>query len=329
MGMGQIVDYSQFILQIEKAIANGVATLDSNAKVPKNQIDLIASDVGAISVGGESGTALKLTTPRTIETTGDATYSVSFDGSANVSAAITLANSGVTAGTYNALATQVRPFTVDSKGRITGVGTAVDITPPWSSITSKPSPITYLENNSTPPTWNYWLFGNFYGQYWELIPVSQNAGNNTVLLRTNTGGLIGKTFSATATTPSTSPTTGASVIGGGQGIGGDQHIGGFSSLGGVDGGHPAIKIKTYEGTTSDTDGGVVTVAHGLNSAKIINISAIVRQTATSMIKDEHTRSANFRFSVTADVTNISVSNISGQSANILSKPFVVTVFYVA
>lgn len=51
MGMGQVVDYSQFILQIEKAIANGVATLDSNAKVPKNQIDLIASDVGAIAAG--------------------------------------------------------------------------------------------------------------------------------------------------------------------------------------------------------------------------------------------------------------------------------------
>ncbi|HEY9864914.1 MAG TPA: hypothetical protein V6D21_12125, partial [Candidatus Obscuribacterales bacterium] len=49
MGMGQIVDYSQFILQLEKAIANGVATLDSNAKVPKAQIDLDAVDVGAIA----------------------------------------------------------------------------------------------------------------------------------------------------------------------------------------------------------------------------------------------------------------------------------------
>ncbi len=59
MGMGQIVDYSQFILQIEKAIANGVASLDSNAKVPKNQISLNASDVGAIATGGTAGTANK------------------------------------------------------------------------------------------------------------------------------------------------------------------------------------------------------------------------------------------------------------------------------
>lgn len=139
--MGQMVDYSQFILQIEKAIANGVATLDSNSLVPKTQINgvLNASDVGAIATGGTAGTANQLTTPRTIGMTGDATYSVSFDGSANVTAALTLANSGVVAGTYNALATQVRPFVVDAKGRITAVGTPVDITPPWSAVTGKPA----------------------------------------------------------------------------------------------------------------------------------------------------------------------------------------------
>ena len=56
--------------------------------------------------------ATKLQTARTISTTGDATWSVSFDGSANASGALTLANSGVTAGSYNAV-------TVDSKGRVT------------------------------------------------------------------------------------------------------------------------------------------------------------------------------------------------------------------
>lgn len=57
--------------------------------------------------------ATKLTTARTISTTGDATGSVSFDGSTNVSMALTLANSGVTSGTYKSV-------TVDSKGRVTG-----------------------------------------------------------------------------------------------------------------------------------------------------------------------------------------------------------------
>ena len=49
MGMGQVVDINRFILQLEKAIANGIATLDASAKVPKNQISLTASDVGAIA----------------------------------------------------------------------------------------------------------------------------------------------------------------------------------------------------------------------------------------------------------------------------------------
>lgn len=60
-----------------------------------------------------TGSAAKLTTARSISITGDATWSTSFDGSANVTGALTLANSGVTAGTYTKV-------TVDAKGRVTG-----------------------------------------------------------------------------------------------------------------------------------------------------------------------------------------------------------------
>lgn len=69
-----------------------------------------------------AGAATKLATARTIAATGDATGSTPFDGSANASVALTLAASGVTAGTYgnaNALPT----FTVDAKGRLTAAGT--------------------------------------------------------------------------------------------------------------------------------------------------------------------------------------------------------------
>ena len=51
-------------------------------------------------------------TARTLSFTGDVTGSSSVDGSANVATAMTLANSGVTAGTY-------RSVTVDAKGRVT------------------------------------------------------------------------------------------------------------------------------------------------------------------------------------------------------------------
>jgi hypothetical protein len=65
---------------------------------------------GALS--GNATTASTWQTARTLSFTGDATGSMSVNGSANVSAALTLANSGVTAGTYNNV-------TVNSKGLVT------------------------------------------------------------------------------------------------------------------------------------------------------------------------------------------------------------------
>ena len=69
--------------------------------------------LGALGSSENAASASKLNTPRTIQATGDATWSTTFDGSGNVSAALTLAASGVSAGTYVLL-------TVDAKGRVTG-----------------------------------------------------------------------------------------------------------------------------------------------------------------------------------------------------------------
>ena len=87
------------------------------------------------SVTGSSGSTSKLATARSISVSGDATGSTSFDGSANANISLTLANSGVTAGTYGA--TNVIPrFTIDSKGRITGV-TTFAVTYPISSFNGR------------------------------------------------------------------------------------------------------------------------------------------------------------------------------------------------
>ena len=76
----------------------------------------------------------------TIVLNGDATgTSSSSTGVAAVN--VTLANSGVDAGTYGGTATSNRTFSVDSKGRVTAVGEVTTITPSFSNITDKPNTI--------------------------------------------------------------------------------------------------------------------------------------------------------------------------------------------
>jgi len=249
-----------------------------------------------ISSSATAGEALKLTTPRTISTTGDATYSISFDGSANVSGTITLANTGVAAGTYNALSTQVRPFTVDSKGRITGVSEAINITPPWSAVTGTPTTLSgYGITNALP------LSGG-----------------------TVTGDLV-----STSATPSTSTTTGASVIAGGQGVGGNQHIGGFTSLGGTADGHPAIKVKVLYGTTGETQGSISVLTHEItgigSTCEIIACSVLVNYGGDSFVSPGHPSGYYFYFSLGG--TYLIVVNHATDSGLILSKLYRATITY--
>lgn len=96
----------------------------------------------AIAISGNAATASAWATGRTIALTGDVTgTSAAWTGSGNISFAATLANSGATAGTYNNAATAITPYTIDAKGRITGTGAAVTITPAWGSITGKPTTV--------------------------------------------------------------------------------------------------------------------------------------------------------------------------------------------
>jgi len=84
-------------------------------------------------------TASKWLAARSVSITGDLAWSVSIDGAGNATGIGTLANSGVSAGTFNNAATAISPFTVDAKGRITSIGAAVTITPAWASIIGKPT----------------------------------------------------------------------------------------------------------------------------------------------------------------------------------------------
>jgi len=94
-------------------------------------------------------------TARTLSFTGDATGSASVNGSANVATAMTLANSGVTAGTYGGN-NSIPSITVDAKGRITAASTvtpsgtyAISISGSSASTTGNAATATTLQTART------------------------------------------------------------------------------------------------------------------------------------------------------------------------------------
>ena len=73
------------------------------------------------NLSGNATTATAWRTARTLGLSGDATGTISVDGSSNQNISVVLADTSVTAGTYGG-ATQIPTFVVDSKGRLTSAG---------------------------------------------------------------------------------------------------------------------------------------------------------------------------------------------------------------
>jgi hypothetical protein len=125
--------YATFFYDASASSASEASfTLGHATSAPGNTVTnftlgrLVANLTGELT--GNAATATKLATARTISITGDATWTVTFDGSANVTAGLTLANSGVTAGSYG-LAGSVPQITFDAKGRATAAtNVAISIT---------------------------------------------------------------------------------------------------------------------------------------------------------------------------------------------------------
>jgi hypothetical protein len=121
----------------------------------------IGSPLATLSISGSpittSGTinleVLKLQTARSISITGDATWTVNFDGAANVTAGLTLATVNANVGTFGN-ATNVAQVTVNGKGLVTaaanvpivlpgmGTVTSVDIDSPGNTINTGGGPVT-------------------------------------------------------------------------------------------------------------------------------------------------------------------------------------------
>ena len=108
---------------------------------------------------GNAATATKLAASKNIALTGDVTGSAGFDGSAAASIATTLANSGVTAGSYGPSANatpahsgtfSVPYITVDAKGRVTGASTKTITLPADNNTDTKVTQTVSTTNNTYP-----------------------------------------------------------------------------------------------------------------------------------------------------------------------------------
>lgn len=88
-----------------------------------------------------------------------------------------------------------------------------------------------------------------------------------------------------------------------------------------------IRQKIISGTTGVAQGNSVTLAHLLDSTKIIHLSGTVEYNTGYKVPQEHSGTAGYQFSLALDPTNVTVKNSSANSSNILSKPFKVTITY--
>lgn len=91
----------------------------ANSAAGRTALSAAASGVNT-DIVSIAGSAASLTTSRNLSITGDATWTVSFNGSANATGALTLAASGVSAGTYGSV-------TVNAKGLVTAATVATPI----------------------------------------------------------------------------------------------------------------------------------------------------------------------------------------------------------
>jgi hypothetical protein len=90
----------------------------------------------------------------------------------------------------------------------------------------------------------------------------------------------------------------------------------------------AIKCKAITGTTSDVQGGTVSILHGLIGIKIVAINGVIRYAVNGTVQLGG-NAGSYSSSLICDGANLHITNTSNNSGGILSKAFIALLWYVA
>lgn len=104
----------------------------------------------------------------------------------------------------------------------------------------------------------------------------------------------------------------------------ELEVNGYTKLGSS---APAIKYLKLTGTSPASQGGITNIAHGLASDKILSVSVLLDFATSSSIPRSYVANPGYEFDFYTTSTNIVIITKSGNSVNILSKPFRILVTY--
>ena len=104
----------------------------------------------------------------------------------------------------------------------------------------------------------------------------------------------------------------------------ELEVNGFTKLGSA---APAIKTLKFTGTTGAAQGSTTFIPHGVTSSKILAVNILLDFAVGSSVPSSYAGSNGYEFNYYTTATDIVVWTKSGNSANILSKPFRILITY--
>ena len=90
---------------------------------------------------------------------------------------------------------------------------------------------------------------------------------------------------------------------------------------------PAVKLVKLTGTSGASQGAATAILHGVTSSKILSVSVLLDFAVGSSIPPSYNGSAGYEYDYYTTLTQIIIWTKSGNSANILSKPFRILITY--